>query len=199
MSQKALECTTWKVSPGNCLVHSGVGAWKQCIKSRYSIWGRLSILISLTALKTHSGPILLAPPLWAFFPFCRAAVFWGSLLVCFLLFGFSSVADSFPSSLQSPSLFPPASFFPWRLLVFPHYRGSPMANFALHCSEGWVKIRRMCVDVIRCVFHFFLFFTWQKKKGKPYISAIALIFLSWKLMQFKEICLNVKRRLSCAG
>lgn len=77
------------------------------------------------------------------------AVLWGSLNVCFPLFGFSSIAGPFPQlSPLHPSFFPSASFFPWRLLVFPHYRGLPMATS--HCSSLW-GIRCVCTSNWVCI------------------------------------------------
>lgn len=149
---------------GNAELDPGMGAWKRCIKKKHIQYeNKISrfiaqILISLTALKTHLCP---TPTSASFSPSLnRAVVFWGSPLVCFLLFGFSPITESIPRSLSlslHPSLFPSASFFPpgayWCSLITGACR--QLLPAALLC-EGCAQIRcaRVCVCDWVCIWFF---------------------------------------------
>lgn len=108
------------------------------------------ILISLTALKTHTAPTLLSPSLLTLFPFSRLStrlsiflsVFQQSCCVLRLPSCLFPIVWIFPPLLILSPAFPihltfyPLFFFsPWHFLVFPHYMGSPAAT--PHCTTLW--------------------------------------------------------------
>lgn len=160
-----------------------VGAWKPCNKNIFNIFNMrtkyhvgsfiVQILIPLTALQTHSGPIWLHLfcPLFSFslpLSTCSSlslSIHLSTELLCFeapFLFvsyclDFPSVAESFPSSLH-PSLFPSASFFfspgaYWCSLITGACRR--LLPAALLC-EGCARIR--CVRVFDWAWVWFFFF-----------------------------------------
>lgn len=105
----------------------------------------------------------------------RAAVFWVCLLVCFVLFGFSSVALS---SLH-PSFFPSASFSPgayWCSLITGARR--ELLPTALLC-EGCTWIRCVCayICLIWLAFDFFVAPFAQRNNAKPTLFPAFFWFL----------------------
>ena len=91
----------------------------------------------------------------------RAVVFWGSLLVCFLLFGFSLRRWFFPQ--LSPSIFISIRLFffflfPLALTGVPSLQGLADGYFPLHCSVRPAHGLDVCVCLIGRGFDFFFFF-----------------------------------------
>lgn len=158
-------------------------AWK----AQLAQWYLLSVFIFSAPFSTLSSL-----PLSVFQPSCH--VFEAPYL-------FVSYCLDFPPSLilspaLSPSIFISICFiFPWRSLVFPHYRGSPTAT--CRCAT----LRGLCVDqmcacmcAIWCVFDFLPLLHWKSKDDKSFfISSPFSESSPVRRCIFKEIWLNLKR------
>lgn len=135
----------------------------------------------LTALSDICSPFSFSRPLFrtlsslppsVFQPSCH--VFRGSLLVCFLLFGFSSISDSFPSSL-SIHLYFHLLHFPLALAGVPSLQGLATHRGSLHC-EGCARIRcvRACVRFGVCLIFFRCFVGREKTTNLALFPALFL-------------------------
>lgn len=116
-------------------------------------------------------------------------------------FLFVSYCLDFPPSLilspaLSPSIFISICFiFPWRSLVFPHYRGSPTATCRRATLRGLCEDQMCaCVCAIRCVFDFLSLLCWKRKDDKScFISSPFSESSPGSRCIFKEIWLGLKR------